>query len=141
MAVAVKQRLAVELRERGDGGVEFALEKFTEQESLAGKFLGAGVVRKEVEKFVAEDGDATGFESDDGDAGFDFGFERVENFEEQRLSAVEEAEVVEGTSAAEMGAGDEDAVSGGFEDFDGRASGGRMEIVVEGVGPEENLRH
>jgi hypothetical protein len=103
--------------------------------------LGAGIVRKEVEKFVAEDGDAAGFESDDGDAGFDFGFERVENFEEQRLGAVEEAEVVERTSAAEMGAGDEDAVSGGFEDFDGRASGGRMEIVVERVGPEENLRH
>jgi hypothetical protein len=105
---------------------------------LAGEFLGALVVGKEVEEFVAEDGDATRLETDNRDAGFDLGFELVENFEEQSLGAVEHAEVVEGASAAEVGAGDTDGVSGGFEDVDGGAGGGREEIVVEGVGPEEN---
>ena len=96
-----------------------AFEKFAEQECLAAQGLGALVVREEVDEFVAEDGDAAGFESDDGDAGFDFGFELVENFEQQRFGAVEHAEVVERASAAEIGARDEDAESGGFEDFDG----------------------
>jgi hypothetical protein len=54
------------------------------------------------------------------------------------LGAVEHAEVVEGAAAAEIGLGEEDAVSGGFEDFDGGAGGGGVEIVVEGVGPEED---
>jgi hypothetical protein len=100
--------------------------------------LGAAVVGEEVEEFVAEDGDAAGLESDDGDSGFDFGSEFVEDVEEQRLGAVEHAEVVERASAAEVGLGEEDAVSGGFEDFDGGAGGGRVEVVVEGVGPEED---
>jgi hypothetical protein len=56
------------------------------------------------------------------------------------LRAVEHAEVVERAAAAEIGLREEDAVSGGFEDFDGGYGGGGEEIVVEGVGPEENRR-
>ena len=100
--------------------------------------LGAVVVGEEIEEFVAEDGDAAGFESDDGDAGFDFGLELIEDFEQQGLGAVEHAEVVEGAAAAEIGLRDDDAISGGFEDFDGGLGGGGEEIVVEGVGPEED---
>ena len=100
--------------------------------------LGALVVREEIEEFVAEDGDAAGLESDDRDAGFDFGLELVENFEQQRLSAVEHAEIVEGAAAAEIRLREEDAVSGGFQNFDGGFGGGGQEIVVEGVGPEED---
>ena len=80
-------------------------------------------MREEVEEFVAEDGDAAGLESDDGDSGFDLGLELVEDFEEQPFGAVEHAEVVEGAAAAEVGLREEDAVSGGFEDFDGGAGG------------------
>ena len=100
MAVSVEQGFARELRELRVGS-EFLLEEFAEQEGLFAQGLGAFVVREEVEEFVAEDGDAAGLESDDGDSGFDLGRECVEDVEEQGLGAVEHAEVVERASAAE----------------------------------------
>jgi hypothetical protein len=63
----------------------------------------------------------------------------VEDFEQKALGAVEHAEVVEGASAAEVGLGDQDAESGGFEDLDGGTGGVGEEVVVEGVGPEEDF--
>ena len=94
------------------------------------------VVWEEVDQFVAEDGDAAGLESDDGDAGFDLGREFVEDIEEQGFGAVEHAEIVEWTAAAEVGLGYRDAEAGGFEDFDCGFRRGREEIIVESVGPE-----
>ena len=138
VAVPVQQRLAIDLWQRRIAGVGF--EKLAEQESLAGESLRALVVREEVEQFVAEDGDAAGFEADDGDAGLDFGLELVENFEQQRLSPVEHAEIVEWAAAAEVRLREDDAVSGGFQNFDSGFGGGGQEIVVEGVGPEEDFR-
>jgi hypothetical protein len=140
MAVAVKEGFAVKLRERSGVRVvsEFSFQEFAEKECLFAQGLGPVVVREEVEELVAEDGDAAGLESDDEGAGFDLGGEFVEDVEKEGFGAVEHAEVVERASAAEIGAGDGDAVSGGLEDFDGGAGSGREEVVVEGVGPEEN---
>ena len=138
MAMAVEQGFAVELRKRSAPGILF--EELAEQKCLFAQGLSALVMREEVEEFVAEDGDAAGFESDDGDSGFDLGLELIEDIEEQGFGTVKHAEVVERASAAEMGAGDDDAVSGGFEDFYGGTGGRREEIVVERVGPEEDLR-
>jgi hypothetical protein len=101
--------------------------------------LGAGVVGEEVREFVAEDGYAGRFQSDDGNAGFDLGLELIEDLQEQAFGAIQHTEVVEGTSAAEIGLGNEDAESGGFQDLYGGAGGLGEEVVVEGVGPEENL--
>ena len=115
-----------------------AFEEFAEQERLPRQGLGALVVGEEIEEFVAEDGDAAGFEADDGDSGFDLGREFVEDVEQQSFGAVEHAEVVERASAAEVGLGDDDRIAGGFEDFDGGLGGGGVEVVVEGVGPEED---
>src|SRR5215469_11407852 len=95
---------------------------------------------EEIDEFVAEDRYATGFESDHGDSGFDFGFELVEDLKEQTLGAIEHAEVVERASAAKVGSRDEDAEPGGFEDFDGGTRGRREEIVVEGIGPQDYWR-
>jgi hypothetical protein len=97
-------------------------------------------VGKEVDEFVAENGNATRFEADDGDASFDFGGKFVEDLKQERLGAVEHAEVVERAAAAEVGSRDDDAEAGRFEDFDGGLGGLRLEIVVEGVGPEEDRR-
>jgi hypothetical protein len=95
---------------------------------------------KEVDEFVAEDGNATGFEADDRNAGFDFGREFVEDLKQERLGAVEHAEVVERAAAAEVDSRDDDAEAGGFQDLDGSSGGLRLEIVVESVGPEEDGR-
>src|ERR1039458_7518990 len=100
----------------------------------------AFVVGKEVDEFVAEDSDATGFEADDGNAGFDFGREFVEDLEQKSLGAVEYAVVVERASAAEVGFGYDDSEACGFEDFDGGFGDAGLEIVCERVGPEENGR-
>jgi hypothetical protein len=101
--------------------------------------LGTWVVGKEVEEFVTEDGDAAGFEANDGDARFDFGCEFVEDLKKEFLCAVEHAVVVEGASAAEFGFGDGDAKAGGFKDFDGCNGRDGVEVVVESVGPEEDF--
>ncbi len=65
--------------------------------------------------------------------------EGVEDFEEIFFCGVEHAEVVEGAAAAEVAVGEGDAEAGGGEDLVGGAHGGGMEVVVEGVGPEEDF--
>ena len=137
--MAMKQGSTRELRQGGSGD-ELLFEELAEQERLAAERLGSGVTGEEVGEFVPEDGDAGGLESDDGDSGFDLGFEMVENLEELRLGAIEHAEVVERASAAELDSGDADAESGGLQDFDGGPCGRGQEVVVEGVRPEQDGR-
>jgi len=134
----VEQGFAVQLGELG-AGAELLLKEFTEEEGLPAEGLGACIVWEEVREFVAENGDATGLEAHYRDAGLDLGLELIEDVEKEALSTLEHAEVVEGASAAKVGAGDEDAESSGFEDFDGGAGGLGKKVVVEGVGPEKNL--
>lgn len=98
------------------------------------------VVGEKIEEFVAENGDAAGFEADDGSAGRDFGGEFVEDLEKKGFGAVEHAVVVEGAAAAEVGVGDKDAEAGDFEDRDSGFCDGGLEIVIEGVGPEKDGR-
>jgi hypothetical protein len=141
MTVSVQQGLALEARERRVLALrrnEVEFEEFAEQKRLFAQGLGALVVREEVEEFVAEDGDAAGLESDDWDSSFDLGGEFVEDVEQQGFCAVEHAEIVERTAAAEIGLRENHVVSGGFEDCDSGAGGGGTEVVVESVGPEED---
>ena len=48
--------------------------------------------------------------------------------------------IVEGASAAEMGLRNGDAEARSFEDFDDGDGGFGVEIVIKGVGPEEDGR-
>jgi hypothetical protein len=100
--------------------------------------LGAFVVGKQIEEFIAKDGDAAGFEADDGNTGFNFRREFVEDLKQKRLGAVEHAVIVERASAAEVGTRDDDSEACGFEDFDGGFGGAGQEMVIEGVRPEED---
>ena len=113
-------------------------EELAEEEGLVAELGGAGVVGEEVGEFVAEDGGAAGFEDDDGGAVDELRGEGVEDFEEIFFGGVEHAEVVEGAAAAEVAVGEGDAEAGGGEDLVGGAQGGGVEVVVEGVGPEED---
>jgi hypothetical protein len=139
MAMAVEQRFAIQLGQDCIG-TEPLFKKFAEQECLLAQGLSAGIVREKVDEFITEDGDAAGFEADDGDAGFNLRLQLVEYFEQQSLGAVEHAEVVERASTAEIGAGDQDAEAGRFQDLDGRTGGLRQKIIVERISPEEDLR-
>src|SRR5579859_1950002 len=134
MAVAVEERFAVQLGQ-GRIGAELLFEKFAEQECLLTQSLRTGIVGKEVDEFVAEDGNTAGFEPDDRDSSFDLRLKLVENFEKQSLGTIKHAEIVERASAAEVGVWDQDTKAGGLEDLDGGFRRGRKEIVVECVGP------
>jgi hypothetical protein len=137
MAVAVDDDFAIELRRFVVRSV--LDEELAEQEGLVAEFGGAGIVGEEVGEFVAEDGGAGGFENDDGCAGLKLWSEGVESFEEIVLCGIEHAEVVEGTTAAEMLRWERDAEACGGEDLMGSAHGGGVEVVIERVGPEEDL--
>ena len=80
MAVSVDERFAFEAGQLKIFRADF--KKFAEQKSLARQSLRAFVMRKQVEEFVAEDGDTTGFQTDDGNPGFDFRSEFVENLQQ-----------------------------------------------------------
>jgi hypothetical protein len=138
MAVAVDEDLfgLCELRGFVVGGVFD--EELAEEEGLVAEFGGKWIVGQEVSELVAEDGGAGGFEDDDGGAGVELWGEGVEGFEEVVPGGVEHAEIVEGAAAAEMLCGDGDAEAGGGEDLMGGSQGRGMEVVVEGVGPEED---
>lgn len=83
-----------------------------QHDGLVAKAVGAVVVREEVGEFVLEDAGAAGLEHDNGDAGADLWLEVVEDAEEIAAGVIEEAEVVEGATAAEMAARDLNLASG-----------------------------
>ncbi len=56
------------------------------------------------------------------------------------MGAGEHAVVVERAAAAEVGFWKDDPKACGFEDFDGGDGGFGVEIVIKGVGPEEDGR-
>src|SRR6266550_7028402 len=95
---------------------------------------------KEVEQFVAKDGGAAWFEDDYRDAIGDLGGEDVQDPAQQTFCAIEETEVVEGASAAEICSWLLDAEAGGFEDVHGGLGGRRMKVVIESIGPEQDVR-
>src|ERR1700691_645963 len=97
-------------------------------------------MREKIYEFVAKNRDATGFESDDGNSGFDFRREFVEDLQEKCLGTIEHAMVVERAATAEVGSGDDDAEACGFEDFNGGVCSCGMKIIVERVGPKQYRR-
>ena len=137
MAVAMDENLLAELR-RTVVGRKFD-EKFAEKIGLVAELAGPGIVRKKVGELVAEDARAGGFEDDDRDCVLELRGESVEGFEEVIFGGREHAEVVEGPATTEVFGGQSHAEAGGSEDLVGGAHGGRVEVVVEGVGPEEDL--
>ena len=114
-------------------------EEFAEQEGLVAELCGAGIVGEQIGQLVAEDGGAAWLEDDDGGSGGELRGEGVEDFEEIVFGGVQHAEVVERAAAAEMLVGQADAEACVGEDLVGGAHGGGMEVVVEGVGPEEDF--
>ena len=115
------------------------IEEVGEEDDLLAEALGGVFVREEVGELVLEHGGAAGLEADDRCAFADVVGEGGEDFAEVGLGLVEHAEVVERTAAAEVLAGDVDAKAGVFEDGEGGLGGVGGEVVVEGVGPEDDV--
>jgi hypothetical protein len=113
-------------------------EEIAEQEGLLAQAPGSGMVWEEIAEFVAKDTGAGGFEKDDGQAGVDFGGETIHGAFEIGTGFREKSEIVERAAAAEVASGDLSMKSGVREDIMGSGEGLRAEVVVPGVGPEEN---
>ena len=79
MTVAVDEGLGGEMRKLKVGG--FLLQKFAEQECLPGQLVRPFILGEEIDQLVAKDSGATGLENYDGNPGFDFGSEGVQNFQ------------------------------------------------------------
>jgi hypothetical protein len=138
MAVSMKESLTGELRKLGVGA-ELLLEEFAEQKRLLAQGSRAPVVREKVDEFVAEDGNAAWLQADYGNSGLNLWFELVEDFQKEALGTVKHAEIVKRASAAEVRARDEYVEPRGLEDLDGSFGSRGEEVVVECVGPEEDL--
>src|SRR6184192_4203156 len=72
-------------------------------------------------------------------AGVDPGTERVEDALEIRPGAIKQSEVVQRPAAAQRNSRDRDADAGPGQHLEGGAADVRMEIVVEGVHPQDRI--
>src|SRR3954469_1196450 len=135
MAMAVEQGLALQLRE-----IDRVLldEEFAEGEDLAAQALGVLIAGEEVEHLIAEDRHAARLQADDRNPLADLLPQRVQDLPELPLSLIEHPIVVERAPATEMLPGDRHLESRRLQHLDGGARRGGMEIVVEGVRPEED---
>src|SRR5690606_309308 len=98
------------------------------------------VVREERAELVPEDGGAPRLQADDGHARLNLGAERVQDPAEVELRPVQHSPVVERPSAAEPGRRDAHPVAGVLEHLEGGGERAGLEVVVEGVGPEDDGR-
>src|SRR6185437_5143349 len=95
------------------------------------------VVREEVEELVAEYSRAAWFQHNNGHSGIDLGSEAGQDALEVAPGFVEETEVIERSSAADVLRRDFDALAHAVEELCRGAEGLGMEVVVPGVRPEE----
>src|SRR5579871_3136139 len=109
MTVPVQQYLPGKLRRLEIRSV--TLQKFAEKECLAPELLGSQVPWKQVAQFVTEDRCAARLQHHDGHPGLNL---RAENFHDSLkifLGLLEQAEIVERASTAQMNARNADAES------------------------------
>ena len=138
MAVGVGQHFTMQ---RGEWNLFRELaQEIAQQIDLFAQSRGARVRREQIHEFVAKHGRATGLEHDDRQAVVDFLRQGVHGFDRTTLGLVEHAEVVEGTSAADVGLRNDDLEAGGFEHVERSQRRVGKKVVVESVGPEQDLR-
>ena len=95
-------------------------------------------MREQVHQLIAEGGDAARFEANDGNPGTDPGAKGTQCLAPEMFGGVEHAEVVERTPAAQWPGRDLDRVPGVFEHVDGGIEHRGAQVVVEGVGPQQD---
>ena len=119
--------------------VFLSVKEFRQREDLSVKALCVLVVRTEIEHFVAEHGETARLQAHHGCSGLDRGFQVGEYFAEKLVGVIEEPIVVEGAPATQRRARHDDAESGILQYFSSGRSDAGMEIVIEGIGPENHF--
>src|SRR6476646_369970 len=137
MAVRVDNGLALEL---GRAIAGFIDQEFAKQVGLALELLRLNIVAKEVGHLVAKDRDTAWFDSDDWRTGFNINSHGRERLFQRGFGLAEHAKVVERAPATERLPRDPDLISGVLQDFHRRFGDLRMEVVAEGIGPQDHRR-
>ena len=101
--------------------------------------LAFSIVWAEVEHFVAEHSQATWLQAHHRRSGLDRGFEVVQDIAEKLVGVIEKSIVIERPSAAKRRARHYNAKSGILQDLCGRGRYARMKVVIERIGPENDL--
>ena len=135
VTVAVHERAALELRRL----VAVAAQELGEVERLLAQALHVLVLRHELRCFVLQYRDAARLDADDRRAGADLLAKRTEHTFEVAPREVEHPVVVERPPATELRARDRHVVAGRLQRLHRGNADLRMEVVVEGVGPEDEL--
>ncbi len=100
MAMTVKDDFSMKLRRFIARSMMF--QKFTEEECLAAKPIGARVIRKQVSQFIAEYRGATRLQDHDRQSGVDLRTQAMQNVLEILPGFIEHAEVIQRPPAAEV---------------------------------------
>src|SRR5688572_6567017 len=137
MTVAVQQDAAVENWRPEIRRVP--LEEFAQQERLPAQLVGARIARKQIAKLVAKNRRAARLEHHNWDAGVDLWTEMIHHSLQVSLRAVEHAEVVKWTAAAETRARNGHAHARGAQHIERCATRRWMKVIVEGIRPENHV--
>ena len=140
MAVAMKDDfLAGQFRRLIAG--RLGLQEAAEGEGLSAQALADAVVRKQVAQLVAENARATRLQHDDGQAGVNLVFHRVEHAQQIFFCRSEQSEVVKRSPAAKMAfrLRHVHGETGVPKYFVGGLADVRVEVVVPGVGKEHHF--
>ena len=119
--------------------LSFALQKFAQQKRLPREPLRAGVVAEKVEELIPKNRGTARFEHYNWHPAIDFMPKRIKYSQQQLLRSFQHAEVIQRPSAAEGRPRNRYAKSGSFKHLYCGLGCMRVEIVIEGVGPKDNL--
>src|SRR5712691_47009 len=136
MAVHVDNGPALQLR--GLEVLSLPLKELAERKCLLLEPPGAFIMREEVRQFVAEDGHAARLKPDYRCARVDFRLQRVQYLAQEPFGGVEHPEIIERAPAAQRPIGDDDLVASRFEHLDCRLKWSRVQVVIEGIGPDDH---
>ena len=121
-------------------GHAFGFEKLGQQEGLTAQPHRARIVWKQIAELVPEDRRAAWLEHDHRYARIDRLAELLQDRAQIRLRAIEQAEVVQRTTATERASRNRHGKTGGLEDLERRPAGFGMKGVVERVDPQDHVR-
>src|SRR5438132_10422931 len=136
MTVAMDDRLAPKRHRRQ--AIRMVRQKLAERSDQRAQSLCPRIVGEQILQLVAEDRDAARLEADDRNAFIDFAIQGADDVAQPPLRRVEHAVVVERPSAAQRRARNLHREAAALQNPDRRHCGLWMEMVVEGVGPQDD---
>src|SRR5205814_858258 len=138
MAMAVDQRLALELRKLKCRS--FALNEFAEKHSLFCKPMSQQIIRQQILEFVAEDRRATRFQHDNVHTTLDLRTQYLYDPLQVALRFTEHSKIVKWTSAAQFLFWHLHTPANCLQNFHRSFCRFGTEVIVEGVCPKNHLR-